>query len=93
MIVGIGNKSCGDWSDAKRENGWPRAAYGAWLGGFMSGLNLDGSGTYGNLTDGTDFQGMEGWIDNYCVANPLDPVSSAATGLATELLRRKIQPH
>jgi hypothetical protein len=90
-IIGLGNKSCGDWTAAARENGWSKAAYHAWLGGFMSGMNLGGASQVGNLTTGTDFNGLAAWVDNYCAANPLDQVSSAAVHLTVELLKRKAE--
>jgi hypothetical protein len=88
-VLGLGTKSCGNWTAAAREDGWPRIAYHAWLGGFISGINLNISGTNGNLNEGTDFAGMAAWVDNYCVAHPLDNVDSAAVSLAIEILNKK----
>ena len=92
-VIGIGNNSCGDWTTAARENGWTRVAYQAWLGGFVSGVNLNVSDRVGNLNEGTDVPGMTAWVDNYCAANPLDTVSSAAVALAVELIERKRGHH
>ena len=90
LAVGMGTKSCGSWTEAARDNGgWPRAAFEAWLAGFVSGVNLNIAATVGNLNDGTDFDGMVAWIDNYCAANPLSSVSSATVTLSVELLNRK----
>jgi hypothetical protein len=85
-VVGNGNASCGEWTAAQQENGWSRSVYDAWVGGFISGLNL--VNPKGNLTTGMDFKGLQGWMDNYCAANPLDPISTAAVRLSVELRKR-----
>jgi hypothetical protein len=96
MMVGAGNSSCGDWtsqkagSDANQIEGkLIRQAYVHWLGGFVSGLNYAYRATYGNITDGTDVNGIDGWVDNYCAAHPLDMVGQAAIALGAELRGRK----
>lgn len=88
-VVGHGNSSCGKWTQAKNAGGLSRQLYQAWLGGFFSGMNLAEQRTIGDLVAGTDFDGLAGWIDNYCAANPLETVFTAAEALAVELLKRK----
>lgn len=82
-VVGWGNRSCGDWSDAKQKDDWLRAVYKGWLGGFVSGLNF--ASQHGDITATTDFNGLVAWVDNYCAANPLDPVHVASANLAVTL--------
>lgn len=87
MIFGLGLTSCGSWTAAKTE-GWHRDAYISWLAGFLSGINAAGVGRYGNAVQGTDMNGLIGWVDNYCAAHPLDNVSAAAENLGVVFLKR-----
>ena len=41
-----------------------------------------------NALAGTDFDGLMGWIDNYCSANPLNPIATPAYALMQELRSR-----
>lgn len=92
-VLGAGNDSCGKWTDAKTNGGWPRVIYESWLGGFVSGMNMNGSFMkYGDLTEGMDIPGMVAWVDNYCAAKPLDKVMGATEALVIELLSRKPPP-
>ena len=60
---------------------------GAWLGGFLSAYNYFVPGV-SDITGGTDFAGLEAWIDNYCSQNPLDSLNVAAVALVTLLKTR-----
>jgi hypothetical protein len=88
-VVGHGNNSCGKWTQAKASGGASRIYYEVWLGGFLSGINTAGQRVHGNVTDGTDFDGLTAWVDNYCAANPLETVFTAAENLVATLLKRK----
>jgi hypothetical protein len=54
-----------------------------WIVGYMSGANTDPS--YPDVLLGKDLAGLIGWIDNYCRANPLKNIASAASSLIIEL--------
>ena len=43
-----------------------------WVRGFISAFNTYRSPT-GNVTAGTDMDGVYAWIDNYCAAHPSTP--------------------
>lgn len=90
-IFGLGNNSCGKWTSAKLEGGWPRIAHHAWLSGFLSGINVQRRNSYSDLTDGRDMDGMSAWVDNYCAKHPLDTVAQAGDALIVELMIRKLQ--
>ena len=92
MVVGHGNTSCGKWTQARGDRGASSTIYGAWLGGFISGINMADPIARDDLSEGTDFDGLLAWVDSYCAANPLDKVFTAAELLAAELLKRKYPP-
>jgi hypothetical protein len=85
-IYNPGTESCGSWA-----SGQPEMVKGlkvAWLLGFVSGYNW-----YRSAEDVTsDVHGLVGWVDNYCVANPLDSIAKAAGRLIDELRRQRGLP-
>jgi hypothetical protein len=103
MVVGAGQASCGTWTKAQAER-QPTDARGniyyrigsdtmiqlEWVRGFISAFNIYKSET-GNVTAGTDMDGVYAWIDNYCAAHPLDNVVTAALALVQELSQRQSQ--
>ena len=58
-----------------------------WVLAFLSG--------YASAREGADLAGdvspaaVAGWLDNYCTANPLDGIPTAAFKLKNELLQRR----
>lgn len=84
--VGIAN-SCGVWMQARQtRSGNNEKVLTQWVAGHLSGLNMDTA--HPDALLGTDFDGLMGWIDNYCKANPLDKVATAAGRLFDELRSR-----
>jgi len=83
--VGFGNFDCGQWVSAKTET------RKAWLLGYMSGLNA-GTNPDGKKMDWLDKVNSAEQIflfaDNYCRANPLRKIESAAIALYLELLNK-----
>jgi hypothetical protein len=59
-----------------------------WVIGYISAFNVYRSPT-GNLTAGTDTNGIYAWIDNYCAARPLDTIVKATDALIDELSQRQ----
>ena len=57
-----------------------------WVAGYLSGSNVEADQP--DVLVGTDFDGLMAWIDNYCRANPLDLVGTAALKLFDELKSR-----
>jgi hypothetical protein len=73
--LGQGTASCTNWIAARRT----QRAFDLeqWILGFLSGVGFD-------AVDGTDPLRLLGtnvvfvWIDNYCLAHPLERITSAA---------------
>lgn len=78
--------SCATWTAQRRANYHEPHLMG-WVLGFITGLNAYGPNN-GNIAPGTNASGLIGWIDNYCSANPLDSVTTAAFKLVDELQAR-----
>ena len=89
-MVGIGNRSCGSWIQARRQNPEQAHLLESWVGGYLSGANsiIAPATKRDVLSGGIDAEGLWAWIDNYCRAHPLDSVSEAADQLAADLVRR-----
>jgi hypothetical protein len=93
-VLGIGNKSCGSWSQARHSIGMMSDMYEGWVAGFLSGANSvlatseDHIDTLEQAEIDTDAQGLWAWVDNYCQAHPLNSVAQAADALGAELIRR-----
>lgn len=83
---GIGNASCGKWTQDLRDDPHGTARYMdiSWLGGFITGMNA--SLRFGDITQGRDFPGMSAWVDNYCAGHPLENVLGASENLVVELV-------
>jgi hypothetical protein len=84
LTIGEGATSCGTWTQARQNRSAGLAAQ--WVAGYLSGSNMDTN--HPDALVGADFQGLVGWIDNYCRANPLDPLVIAAWKLFRELQSR-----
>jgi hypothetical protein len=83
-IAGLGNSSCGTWTTARREQ--RAASYEQWVLGFLNGIgfkSVSASGG-GDPLNGLDTDAVWAWVDNYCQANPLDPIWTAAVQLSLE---------
>jgi hypothetical protein len=92
-VLGVGNRSCGSWTEARRANNNSANIFEGWVAGFLSGSNsiTTNSFTIDTLKEPSaqgDAQGLWAWIDNYCQAHPLNSVASAADALGGELIRR-----
>jgi hypothetical protein len=57
-----------------------------WLDGFLSASVWF---RQSNIAEGTDANGIYGWIDGYCTSHPLDQISDAAVSLLGELSKRQ----
>ncbi len=74
MIIGTGNQSCGYWTETRK--GRDQAAnldLYSYAGGFLSSYNL--AFDKKDILAGTDMDGLMGWMDNYCQANPLNKIA------------------
>ncbi len=86
-IGGEGLSSCGAWTRARQEKSFDATLYREWVAGFLSGVIIY---SRDNVLAGSDFDGVWGWVDNYCHSHPLDHIADAAFALVTEL---QSQPH
>jgi hypothetical protein len=79
--------SCATWTnDRKTDDALPLEG---WILGFVSGANAYGE-TGGDIAPGVTSEGLIGWVDQYCLAHPLDSVTQAGFKLVREL---KSRPH
>ena len=84
-IVGYGMRSCGAWTEARKNNKLDSLAYETWVQGFLSGINSTGVMGIDILESG-DHENWLVWIDNYCQQKPLDKIYTGVSQLADELL-------
>jgi hypothetical protein len=59
----------------------------SWIQGFITAYNFDVPGP-SDLTKGTDVDGLQAWMDNYCAQHPLANIADAAIALVDELSKR-----
>ena len=89
--LGPGARSCGAYAQSRATDG-PQAPLADtsffWLQGYLTAYNRYVEPD-GNITVGTDAAGLQGWLDNYCQAHPLDDIDTAARALIVELKARK----
>jgi len=93
-IGGAGASVCGSWSESRRsplttEKIMTEQMTVSWVMGFISAMNNEHAAGYPNFTSnfrriGAD--GVTGWLDNYCKANPIDSISDAAFNLTLQIL-------
>lgn len=87
-VLGVGNRSCGAWTNAAQietvEAAFERREFTGWLMGFLSGLNSTEELT--GIAVAADGQGYTAWLDDYCARHPLDTVYKAAATLLNELI-------
>lgn len=93
QVLGHGAKSCGSWLQSRNTQSYNEAAQTSWVMGFVTAFNNYGEPQppSGNISGGTDADGLLSWIDAYCQANPLDTVFRASAALIRELQRRSVR--
>jgi hypothetical protein len=79
--------SCGEWPEAAPYTRADKALRLNWVLGFLSAASLQDG--YPDLLANVDNPSVAAWIDNYCAANPLDSIVTAAFRLRDELIRRE----
>jgi hypothetical protein len=88
MILSLGGESCGTWLQNRGTQSYANAAQMSWVTGYITAFNNYAQHQSGNISAGTDVEGLFTWIDAYCQANPLDDLFSASSALIRELERR-----
>jgi hypothetical protein len=86
MVFGQGINSCGAWTQARQTRPANAGLSAQWVAGFLSGMNVEAISP--DALGGTDFDGLMGWVDNYCKSNPLETIINAALMLMKELRSR-----
>jgi len=86
IIFGEAGTSCRTWTQARQTKSRKAGLSAQWVAGYLSGSNVEAD--HPDVLVGTDFDGLMAWIDNYCRANPLDLVGTAALKLFDELKSR-----
>lgn len=79
-LLGQGSMSCGLWTAARREH--LATAPQQWVVGFLSGVGFSKGKEGFDPLDGVDGYAVWAWIDSYCQAHPLDPLSLGASTFA-----------
>jgi hypothetical protein len=87
IIFGEAGTSCRTWTQARQTKSRKAGLSAQWVAGYLSGSNVEADHPADVLV-GTNFDGLMAWIDNYCRANPLDLVGTAALKLFDELKLR-----
>jgi hypothetical protein len=70
--------------------GTSAAAQSAWVTGYVSAFNNYAEHQSGDISAGTDTDGLFSWIDTYCRSNPLDNLFHASGALIRELEKRAL---
>ena len=84
IIFGEAGTTCRTWTQARQTKSRKAGLSAQWIAGYLSGSNVEADHPADVLV-GTNFDGLMAWIDNYCRANPLDLVGTAALTLFDEL--------
>ena len=90
-ILGSGSDSCGQWTKEFRNDSNLIFGLRMWVRGYVTSFNVWVLQS-GNVPQGTDNNGILAWVDNYCAANPLNDVETAARALLVELAKRRARP-
>jgi hypothetical protein len=88
IAAGAGLESCGTWLRVRQQaNSANKAIIESWVIGYLTAMNMDE--TQPEALYGTDADGRQAWIDNYCRTNPLKAVIFAADELMKELRSKR----
>ncbi|MGY4434857.1 hypothetical protein ACVWWO_007334 [Bradyrhizobium sp. F1.13.1] len=93
-MMGAGTVSCGKWREVQQVDRTAstnqqlatKFQLHAWIDGFLSGVNVTNEGI--DILSSRDAAGYYAWLDNYCAANPLEPLGQGAYELLKELKSR-----
>jgi len=95
-----------DLRESRRNKGSLEASFVnlelSWVQGWLSAENQEFKSTVSKMPDkakfgdkdlliGLDVDAIEGWLENYCRAHPLDHLFAAANALTGELVGRQFK--
>lgn len=86
-ILSMGTKSCGEVVADFKADGRDKLNNSIWVAGYLTAIN-ERVASRSNVAAGTDPEAWSLWIHNYCTANPLESLASAATELVAALSAR-----
>jgi hypothetical protein len=88
-VSGTGTLSCGSWTAARHALDRHQAQLDQqWIEGFLTGVGwTSGAGGFQPLITVPDREAVPAWVDNYCRAHPVAPLSSAAAEFSEERFR------
>ena len=89
-ILSMGTKSCGGVVSDFKEDSRGKLSNSIWIAGYLTAIN-EHVVSKSNIAVGTEPAAWDLWINNYCMANPLDTLSAAAAALVDELSKRRRQ--
>ena len=91
-LKGYGTNKCATWTAWRREKQAGLAEQ--WILGFLSGVGYEvvRNSAVDNLLNGVDANAVWAWVDNYCLASPLNPIENAgAAFVVTHRPRHNLQ--
>ena len=81
-VLGSGTALCSTYSQARQAKSY--LVYAAWLTGYLTARNMQSDATY-DLSSRAGLEGMLGWLDTWCKANPTRQFAAAAYELTIYL--------
>ena len=87
-VIGKGNESCGSWLQNRGAQSYAEGAQLSWVTGYVTAFNNYADHRSGDISGGTDADGLFSWIDAYCQGHPLDNLFRASGALIRELEKR-----
>jgi hypothetical protein len=91
-VLGIGQKTCADYLQARRAHGVGEQEYVAWLLGYASAFNLIVDNTY-NILGSNDINDILGWLDRQCLTTPKEHFVNATAAMTEVLFPRRANLH
>jgi hypothetical protein len=87
-VLSMGTKSCGEVVADFKEDGRGKFNNSIWVAGYITAVN-EHVASRSNITAGTDPAAWDQWINNYCMAKPLESLASATAALVKELSKKR----
>jgi len=79
-----GSRSCGQWIEFRKEDGWQALVVEAWIAGYITAYNYQTPDVL-NILGNTDITSVFLWTDKYCQENPLSRLHAGMDVLTKEL--------
>ncbi len=86
-VYGYGGGPCSGWTANYKKKSYHLADMG-WATGYLSGVNR-GRGPGSNLLAGAGAEAVDGFITQFCAANPGEPIYKAADAFIADIDRQR----